>query len=389
MVARVIEFADPKQGLEEQVAKGGTVWFRRSTLSFAPGELHAMPVPSRQAPGRTAALLVVLVALPLALPGADLERAPDPLPEDRPPRHKNYTESLPGAKVRFDMVAIPGGTFIMGSRADEGGRRADEGPRHPVTLRPFWMGKHEVTWDEYDLYCKGRPAGQWQNEAALAKDPDAVTRPSPAYHDETWGYGRAGFPVLAISHHAAMEYCYWLSKATGKAYRLPTEAEWEYACRAGTRMAYPFGDDPGRLGEYAWYEQNADERTHPVGQKKPNPWGLYDMHGNVAEWCVDPYQADAYRSCPLDRALVAPVKLPTAARYPHGVRGGSWVDTAARCRSAARRSSDKSWNHRDPDRPQSVWWLADADFVGFRVVRALDEQAELRGLRSKVTSKSK
>jgi formylglycine-generating enzyme required for sulfatase activity len=343
---------------------------------------------SHNALGGGAALLAALTVLPLALPGADVERPPDPIPEDRPPRHKNYTEILFGSKVRFDMVAIPGGTFLMGSRADERGRRADEGPRHPVTVRPFWMGKLEVTWDEYDLYRKGHPAGQWLNEAALARDPDAVTRPSAAYHDETWGYGREGFPVLGISHHAAMEYCYWLSKATGKAYRLPTEAEWEYACRAGTRTAYHFGDDPGRLGEYAWYEQNADERTHPVGQKKPNPWGLYDMHGNVAEWCVDHYRADDYRSCPLNRALVAPVRLPTAARYPHVVRGGSWVDAATRCRSAARRPSDKSWNRRDPSRPQSVWWLSDADFVGFRVVRAVDEQPELRRLRSKVRSKS-
>jgi formylglycine-generating enzyme required for sulfatase activity len=330
----------------------------------------------------------VLTALPLALPGADVERPPEPLPEDRPPRHRDYTEILPGSKVRFDMVAIPGGTFVMDSRADERGRHADEGPRHPVTVRPFWMGKLEVTWDEYDLYRKGHPAGQWQNEAALARDADAVTRPSAAYIDETWGYGRAGFPVLGISHHAAMEYCYWLSRTTGKAYRLPTEAEWEYACRAGTRTAYHFGDDSGRLEEYAWYEQNSDERTHPVGQKKPNPWGLYDMHGNVAEWCVDHYRADDYRGCPLNRALLAPVRLPTAARYPHVVRGGSWVDAAERCRSAARRASDKSWNRRDPDRPQSVWWLSDADFVGFRVVRAVDEQPELRRLRSKVRAKS-
>jgi formylglycine-generating enzyme required for sulfatase activity len=347
-----------------------------------------MTRPSRQTLGRTAALFVVLAALPADLPCADVERRADAIAEDRPPRHRDYTVVLPGSPVRFDMVAIPGGTFVMGSRSDEPGRRRDEGPRHPVTVRPFWIGKLEVTWDEFDIYMKGRPPGQWKNEKALAKNPEVVTRPSPPYIDETWGFGREGYPVVGISHHAAMEYCYWLSQVTVKAYRLPTEAEWEYACRAGTRTAYSFGDDPGRLDEYAWYEKNSDESTHPVGRKKPNPWGLYDMHGNVAEWCLDHYKTDAYRACPLDRPLLSPVRLPTAARYPHVVRGGSWVDGAAGCRSAARRASDKSWNRRDPERPQSVWWLSDADFVGFRVVRAVTEQPELRGLRSKVTRKS-
>jgi formylglycine-generating enzyme required for sulfatase activity len=348
-----------------------------------------MPCLSRQTLSLSTALLVVLVSLPAAFPCPDGERTVDPIPDGRPPRHKNYTETIPASKVRFHMVAIPGGTFLRGSRTDEPGRRRDEGPRHPVTIRPFWMGQIEVTWDEFDLFCKGRPAGQNENEAALARDPDAVTRPSLPYHDETWGFGREGYPVVGISHHAAMEYCYWLSKVTGKVYRLPTEAEWEYACRAGTRTAYHFGDDPDRLEDHAWYEKNSDETTHPVGRKKPNPWGLYDMHGNVAEWCLDHYQTDQYRTCPLDRPLLAPVQLPTAARFPHVVRGGSWVDSAAACRSAARRASDSSWLRRDPSRPQSVWWLSDADFVGFRVVRAVVEQEELRGLRSKVTSKSR
>ncbi len=333
--------------------------------------------------------LLVLAMAPVALRSPDVERTADPIPADAPPQHRDYTESLPGSKVRFAMVAIPGGTFVMGSRTDERGRHADEGPRHLVTLRPFWMGRLEVTWDEYDLYCKGRPAGQQENEAALARDADAVTRPSPSYIDETWGYGRAGYAVIGITHHAAMEYCYWLSKVTGKTYRLPTEAEWEYACRAGTRTEYSFGKDANRLDDYAWYERNSDESTHPVGRKKPNPWGLYDMHGNVAEYCLDHYEADSYHTCPLDQPLLAPVKLPTAARYPHVVRGGSWVDSAAACRSAARRASDKSWNRRDPDRPQSIWWLSDADFVGFRVVRAVEEQPALKGLRSKVTRASR
>jgi formylglycine-generating enzyme required for sulfatase activity len=179
-----------------------------------------------------------------------------------------------------------------------------------------------------------------------------------------------------------MEYCYWLSKKTGKTYRLPTEAEWEYACRAGTTAAYFFGDDSKELARYAWFEENSDDKTHPVGRKTANPWGLYDMTGNAAEWCLDRYVKDAYSSFPSARPSVGPVLLPTAALYPHVARGGSWADRAAACRSAARRGSDPTWNQTDPH--GSIWWVWDADFVGFRVVRAVEEQDDLKGLRSLV-----
>ena len=186
-----------------------------------------------------------------------------------------------------------------------------------------------------------------------------------------------------------MEYCRWLSAKTGKVYRLPTEAEWEYACRAGTKTAYSFGDDPAKLGEYAWYVDNA-EKPQPVGKKKPNPWGLYDMHGNVAEWCLDHYVADTYKHI-LDRQADAsgPVVLPDAKEYPYVARGGSWDDDADKLRSAARRGSNPEWSVQDPQRPQSIWWHTDATFVGFRVVRPLDEQENLKGLKSQVVKGKK
>src|SRR5207248_6168647 len=143
----------------------------------------------------------------------------------------------------------------------------------------------------------------------------------------------------------------WLSKRTGKAYRLPTEAEWEWACRAGTKTAYSFGDDPRDLKDHAWCADNSEESTHPVGKKKPNAWGLHDMHGNVAEWCLDHYEPDWYATFPTDKLTVAPVLLPTAARWSHVCRGGSWADPAAVCRSAARRGSDLKWIRQDPQRP--------------------------------------
>jgi formylglycine-generating enzyme required for sulfatase activity len=301
---------------------------------------------------------------------------------------QGYTEKIPESAVRFEMVAIPGGTFTMGSPAGEKRRADDEGPQHVVKLRPFWMGRFEVTWDEFDLYRR-RDA---QAEARARADPngaDAVSRPSEAYIDEKFGFGDTGYPVVGITHHAAMEYCHWLSLKTGKVYRLPTEAEWEYACRAGSRSAYFFGDDPKGLGDYAWYGDNGGEVTHPVGQKKPNPWGLYDVLGNVAEWCLDRYDRRAYARDPADRVALAPLLPPTADRFPDVVRGGSWADGAPALRSAARRASDKSWQRIDPATRKSIWWLPNADFVGFRVVRAADGQDGWKHLRSQVTKESK
>jgi formylglycine-generating enzyme required for sulfatase activity len=341
--------------------------------------------------------------LALAAVGAGLgllhvpESAPaaaDKLPKVEPSKHEKYTEKVPDSKLTFDMVPIPGGTFLMGSPDSEKGRTEEEGPQHPVTIKPFWMGRCEVTWDEYNTWWKDSPGNkQAQRDAeankASQKEIDALSRPTPAYADETFGRGGSGHPVLGITHHAAMEYCRWLSQKTGKAYRLPTEAEWEWACRAGTTTAYSFGDDPKQLSEYACFTDNSDDKTFAVGSKKPNPWGLYDVHGNVAEWCLDLYKKDAYAGFALDKPTLGPVILPTEARFSHVARGGSWIDDAAGLRSAARRGSEKAWIQQDPQSPRSIWWLTDGDFVGFRVVRAVEEQDNLKGIRSQTKWTSK
>jgi len=339
-------------------------------------------------PARGAFLLVLLAILLWGLP--ESFSASDPAQSgETPAEMKPYIETIPGAKVTFEMVPIPGGAFLMGSPDSEPNRSSDEGPQHQVTVGAFWMGKTEVTWDEYDLFAFGQDIEKKQPINAPGEQskgaPDALTHPTPPYADETFGYGKGRQPVISITHHAAMEYCRWLSAKTGKTYRLPTEAEWEYACRAGSKTAYSFGDDVKKLGEYAWYLDNSDGRPHPVGMKKPNPWGLHDMHGNVAEWCLDHYDKDFYSR--LNQAL-NPVLLPTEKRYPHVVRGGSWDDKPQALRSAARRASHKDWSRRDPQNPQSIWWHTEATFVGFRVVRPLEEQKELKGLRSKVTKSS-
>jgi formylglycine-generating enzyme required for sulfatase activity len=286
------------------------------------------------------------------------------------------------------MIAVPGGTFVMGSPASEAGRANDEGPAHPVRIAPFWIARTETTWDQYDPFAFGPsvPAPTAGTPAAPA-GADAMSRPSPAYGDESFGFGKGHQPAINVQHHAAMEYCRWLSLKTGKTYRLATEAEWEYAARAGAATAYSFGNDPAQLGQYGWFAGNSGGRPHPVGQKAANAWGLFDMHGNVAEWVLDHYDPKYYGQVPAN--ALGPVLLPSNRRYSYGARGGSWDDPPIRLRSAARRGSNEEWNRRDPQSPQSIWWHTDATFVGFRVVRAVDEQENLKGLRSRITTSSR
>jgi formylglycine-generating enzyme required for sulfatase activity len=285
---------------------------------------------------------------------------------------KAYVEQLPGMEVKFKMVPIRGGTFLMGSPASEKGHKKDESPQHSVAVSSFWMEEHEATWDEYQLWGSGLDLDRRTrlNAAATPRDKlvDAIARPTRPYADMTFGMGRSGYPAICMTQLAAKMYCKWLSAKTGRYYRLPTEAEWEYACRGGTTTAYSFGDDPKKLGQYAWFTDNSDEKYHKVATKKPNPYGLYDMHGNVAEWVLDEYRADGYRVTPgtADNPVAVPSK-----EYDRVVRGGSWDDDAEGCRSAARTASNKEWKKQDPQFPQSIWYLTDANFVGFRVVRPL------------------
>ncbi len=336
-------------------------------------------------------LLILFLGLAIGFLGFNRSSCESiPLQNQPKVEFKPYTETIPGTGVQFDMVPIPGGSFSMGSPDGESNREENEGPQRKITLKPFWMGKCEVTWNEYDLFAFSLDLKK-ELEDTKPKEPvsgDAVTRPTPPYTDMTFGYGHDGYPAICMTHHAAMEYCYWLSKKTGKTYRLPTEAEWEYACRANTKSSYSYGDDPEMLKEYAWYTDNADAQPHPVGKKKPNPWGLHDMHGNVAEWCIDHFDPQMYSKWPSDKALLNPFNKPTNKRFSHIVRGGSWDDEAGRLRSAARRGSIREWLRQDPQRPQSIWWLTEALYVGFRVVRPVEEYEELKNLRSTVTKTS-
>ena len=283
------------------------------------------------------------------------------------------TNLIPGTRMKFVTVPIPAGEFLLGSPSTEPGRTPDEGPQIKVKMEPFWMGIHEVTWDEYEMFMYQDQERKFQTEiktdAAVDKISDAVSRPTKPYVEMSFGMGKDGYPAISMTHHSALKYCQWLSAKTGQFYRLPTEAEWEYAARAGTTTAYSWGDDASKASEYAWFEKNSDFKYQKVGKKKPNPWGLHDMHGNVAEWVLDQDTGsyEALKALGAQGSLYTPSKAP----YGHVARGGSWDDKIDKLRSAARRASDKSWKQQDPQIPKSIWYLTDAQFLGCRIVRPL------------------
>ena len=242
-----------------------------------------------------------------------------------------HAVTIPGSDVKFEMMPIPAGTFPLGSPADEPGRKEDEGPQVEIEIPAFWMSKCEVTWAEYKCFMRMNDLFRSFETDGIRKvtaesEADAVTAPSNPFQPEvTFAYGdKPSLPAVSMSQLAAKQYTKWLSKLTGQIYRLPTEAEWEYACRAGTTAAYSFGNDPKQLGEYGWFVDNSESAPHEVGLKKPNAWGLYDMHGNVAEWTLDEYAADGYQRLAgkltkSDDAVAWPTKL-----YPRMLRGGTW-----------------------------------------------------------------
>jgi len=307
------------------------------------------------------------------------EWLPEPIPNEdavaeTADQMKPYTEKIPDTDATVEMVPIPGGEFLMGSPETEADRGPGEGPQVKVKIEPFWMQAHEVTWNQYELWGMGLDQ-QRRKILGIPKSErhdliDAITVPTKPYTDMTFGMGKDQYPAICMTQFAAKAYCKWLSAKTGRYYRLPTEAEWEYACRAGSTTAYSFGDDPDDLDDYAWYYDNADDQYQEVGQKKPNKWGLYDMHGNVAEWVIDAYDEDFYAKAKQTEPNEKLVNIPKT-MYPRTVRGGSWDDDPPALRSAARRGSNKDWKMQDPQIPQSVWYHTEATFVGFRVVRPL------------------
>ena len=280
----------------------------------------------------------------------------------------NYNQKIGGVDYGLEMITINGGNFKMGSPSYEANRMADEGPVHEVFVDSFWMGKFEITWDLFHLFMsreidENQAISNINNEVNL--EVDAVSAATTPYVEMSFGMGTDGYPAISMTQLSASKFCEWLSAMTGNYYRLPTEAEWEYACRAGSDTPYSF-EDENQISDYAWYDENSDGKYHKVGEKKPNPWGLYDMHGNVSEWTLDQYKPTTYQRS--DTLILNPLENATKL-YPRVARGGSFMDRSYRLRSSARLASNKKWKKQDPQIPRSLWWHTDAQFLGFRVIR--------------------
>lgn len=275
---------------------------------------------------------------------------------------ESYTQKIPGTQVTFDMTPIPAGTFKMGNDASQ---NPDEKPGHEVSLEAFWMGTHEVKWDAFELFLDKN------YELAISEEPigsivDGMTRPSLPYLDMTFGMGKEEKPAIGMTQYGAIQYCHWLYLKTGIFYRLPTEAEWEYASRAGSTDRFFFGNDESLISEYAWTKENSQATTQPVGKKKPNPWGLYDIYGNVLEWTSDQYDPEFYKKSENKNPINPSLKL-----YPRVVRGGSYQTPAEELSSSKRFISKPDWKRIDPQIPKSQWWFPEAPFLGLRIVRPL------------------
>lgn len=291
-----------------------------------------------------AALLVVcgcsmsnLVLEPAPVPTIQTP-APTPAPTGSP---KAFAQDVPTAAFKFDMLPIPGS--------------ADG------AIKPFYLSKTELEWTAFDVYAFRLDEG---GEDAPPEDADAATRPTKPYLPPDRGYGHEGYAAISVAFQNAQKFCEWLSKKSGRTYRLPTEAEWEHAARANTSTKYFFGDDPAKLNDFAWWNGNSESKPHPVGTKKPNPWGLHDMLGNVQEW------------------VVGKDGKPTT-------KGGSYRDAAEKLEISASARQEKSWNATDPNVPKSPWWLSDGPHVGFRIVCEIGEPKKPTEAKPEAKSDSK
>ena len=309
-------------------------------------------------------------------------------------RFESFTETVPGTNASIRMVAVPGGEFLLGSPRKEPRRNADEGPQKRVRISRFFMAETEITWQQFwsfynETMSEGRTPPSVIYAANSRPDIDAVSGPTPPFGFPDQGWGMGNRPAITMTHYAAETFCQWLSLKTGKTYRLPTEAEWEYAARGGTETPYFFEGDPKRfdpkglrrlfkadttrIASYVIYSGNSPARTQEPSQVKANPLGLKNMLGNVMEYCSDFYAENAYEQIP-DGAL-DPKGPASGSEYV--VRGGSYADNAGEVRCAARsHTHHDDWLRTDPQNPKSIWWYSDIKGIGFRVVCEVPDNLE-------------
>jgi formylglycine-generating enzyme required for sulfatase activity len=284
--------------------------------------------------------------------------------DQQPQPFAAYQEKLNSGAL-FDMLPVKGGSFTW--------KGEKENDTLEVTLSPFWMGKTEVTWDEYDPFMYNEIPREKDGQVLefareqINNDIDFISRPTPPYHPMTFGMPRQGYPAISMTQHAANKYCQWISYQTGHFYRLPTEAEWEYACRAGSTTKYPWGDKAEDAEQYAWF--GGDEASHYQipGKKKPNAWGFLDIQGNALEWTLDQYVPD--RRAYFGKEKVLDPWIKATKPYPHVTKGGHWKLPLQEISADKRIPTSPEWKMIDPQNPKSLWYFTNVQFIGLRLVR--------------------
>jgi formylglycine-generating enzyme required for sulfatase activity len=272
----------------------------------------------------------------------------------------DYTQTINNETISFELVAVEGGKFEMGIKQEDSTRKDDEKPIHQVELDDFWIGKYEITWEQYDTFVYTDISNNQLVDTKTLNNLgiDALSGATPPYVDMSFNMGKETSPAVNMTQYAALMYCKWLTAKTGNFYRLPTEAEWEYVCKKGNT------DKTTDLDSIAWHQENSNEKYEKTGLKEPNTLGIHDMLGNVSEWVLDQYSTSYYANSPTKNPWNKPSEL-----YPRVLRGGSWKDTADKLCCTSRQTSKPDWKIRDPQIPKSNWWHTDAPFIGFRIVR--------------------
>lgn len=306
---------------------------------------------------------------------------------------EEHSDSIKGTEQSIELVPVPGGTFTMMEHKN--------GTRHEVEVDSFWIGKYEISWDQYTLFMDEsledirrelyyvlygvdidadavssptltEEVLELLREADISAD--VISKPSPPYGDMTDGMGINGFPAVSMTHYAAHMFTRWLTIKTGEFYRLPTEAEWEYACRASQTDSYtPLQER--QLEQQAWHRENSNRSYQQVNSKEPNELDIYNMLGNVSEWTLDQYHSNYIEQ--LDESPTLNPWFKPEQLYPRTVRGGSWAEPADAANCLQRKGSQPTWKMNDPQLPKSLWWHTNAPFVGFRVVKPKNQPSSV------------
>jgi len=271
---------------------------------------------------------------------------------------------IPGSDYSFRMVPIQAGRVSIGSDDQTERMSDDESPAVVVDIDPFYIGETEVTEALFAIFRFKERDSDSTSVAGKQVPVDAVARPSTPYEDPAHGMGGDGYPAVGMTQWGTLQFARWLSEKTGIFFRLPTEAEWEAACLAGSEDAAIMS----QVGDRAWFVGNSDEALRPVATKTPDAAGLYDMLGNAAEWTLDQYDAAFYDSLAARTGTPRNPWREPERLHPRTVRGGSFTSDASELRCAAREESSLRWKRRDPQIPKSFWWNTDSPFVGFRLV---------------------